>query len=127
MRIDIGLLVLRILAGGMMLFSHGMGKLLNFSRLSATFPDPLHIGSTLSLTLTVFAEVVCAVLIMIGLATRLAAIPLIITMFVAAAVIHAMDPWAKKEFALLFAIPFITLAITGAGRFSVDQMKQRKQ
>lgn len=127
MRVDVGLLVLRVLSGGLMLMSHGIGKLLRFSELSASFPDPLHVGSTLSLALVVFAEVVCSTLVMVGLAARLACVPVIITMLVAASVIHAADPWGKKEFAILFMIPFIVIAITGPGRISLDQMRERRR
>lgn len=118
---SVGLLVLRLGAGGFMLFGHGWGKLADFGDKAVHFPDPLGIGSsTASLALAVSAEVFCALAVMIGLATRVAAVPLIVTMLVAAFVIHADDPWAKKEFALLYAIPFLTLVLTGPGRFSAD-------
>jgi putative oxidoreductase len=78
--------------------------------------------------LTIFAEVFCSIAIILGLATRLVAIPLIITMSVAVFIIHADDPWQKKEFALLYLVPFLTLVFTGAGRFSLDAViKKRKK
>ena len=57
--LDGALLFLRLFIGGMML-SHGWTKLATFSVLSATFPDPLGVGSTLSLLLILFAEVGCS-------------------------------------------------------------------
>lgn len=119
---SIGLLILRIGIGGFMLVAHGWGKLVGFSDLAQRFPDPLGIGSTLSLALAVFAEVVCALLLIVGLGTRLAAVPFLITMLVAAFVVHGADPWAKKEFALLYAIPALSLILTGGGRFSLDAL-----
>lgn len=118
---SLGLLLLRIGAGGAMLFGHGWGKLTGFAELSERFPDPLGLGSpALSLGLAVFAEAFCAAAAMVGFATRFAAVPLVITMLVAALVIHGDDPWAKKELALLYVVPFLTLVFTGAGKFSVD-------
>ncbi|MFR5955158.1 MAG: DoxX family protein [Odoribacter splanchnicus] len=73
--LDGALLFLRLFIGGMML-SHGWAKLASFSTLSATFPDPLGVGSTLSLLLILFAEVGCSCLLIFGLMTRLAALPL---------------------------------------------------
>ena len=67
-----------------------------------------------------FAEVFCAALVVIGLTTRLAAIPLVIMMLVAAGVVHWDDPFGKKEFAVLFLVPFLTLLLTGPGRYSLD-------
>jgi putative oxidoreductase len=118
---SLGLLVLRLFAGGMMFFVHGWPKLADFSDLSARFPDPLGLGSsTLSLGLVVFAEAFCALAVMFGFATRLVAVPLLIAMLVAAFVFHADDPWAKKELAVLYAGAFFTLICAGPGKFSVD-------
>lgn len=117
---SIGLLILRVFVGGFMLYAHGWSKLASFSEKSGGFPDPLGIGSPASLTLAVFAEVLCALALMLGLFTRAAAIPLLITMLVAAFIVHGDDPFQKKEFALLYAIPFLALILTGAGTYSVD-------
>ncbi|MEM6278106.1 MAG: DoxX family protein [Verrucomicrobiota bacterium] len=120
-----GLLILRLFTGGCMLLAHGWGKLAKFGELSGKFPDPIGIGSAPSLALAVFAEVFCAIAIMIGLFTRAAAIPLLITMLVAAFVVHGADPFQKKEFALLYAAPFLMLILTGAGAYSVDAKLKR--
>jgi len=122
----VGLLLLRLGAGGMMLAGHGWGKLTSFSERAGDFPDPLGVGSALSMALAVFAECFCAALVVVGAATRLAALPLVVTMLVAAAVVHADDPWAKKEFALIYLVPFLTLAFTGAGPFSLDAVPWRR-
>ena len=122
----IGLLFLRVFLGGFMLISHGFGKLMKFGVLSNKFPDPIGLGSSFALSLAIFSEVACSLLIILGLFTRAAAVPLLITMLVAAFVIHGGDPWKKKEFALLYAIPFLTLVFTGAGRYSLDGWFNRK-
>lgn len=111
----------RLIFGGLML-THGYPKLQGFSQRMDTFPDPLGLGSPVSLGLTVFAEFFCAILLMLGLGTRLASIPLIITMAVVAFVIHGPDPLGKKEMALLYLAGYILLLIFGPGRFSVDKL-----
>lgn len=103
-----------------MLFGHGLGKLMSYSGMAATFPDPLGLGSTFTLIVAVFSEVFCALLVMVGLSTRLATLPLIGTMVTAAFVVHAGDPWSKQEFALLYAVPYATLFLTGPGALSLD-------
>lgn len=123
---SLGLLILRLGVGGFMLWFHGMPKLLNFSEKAATFPDPLGVGNSLSLGLAVFAEFFCSILLIWGILTRLAAIPLFATMITAAFIIHGEDPWNKKEFALLYAIPFLTLVFTGGGMFSIDHLFFKK-
>lgn len=122
---SLGLLFLRVSVGGLMLFAHGWGKLTGFSSISGKFPDPLGIGSAPSLAMAVFAEVFCAIALILGLFTRAAAIPLLITMLVAAFIVHGADPFQKKEFALLYAIPFLTLIFAGAGSYSIDSKISR--
>ncbi|MEL6720192.1 MAG: DoxX family protein, partial [Bacteroidota bacterium] len=95
-QLDIGLLLLRLTFGGLMIINHGWGKMMKFfDDAPIKFADPFGIGETPSLALTVFAEVACAVLIIIGFLTRWATIPLIITMLVAAFIIHINDPFKK--------------------------------
>jgi putative oxidoreductase len=68
----------------------------------------------------VFAEFFCSILLILGLFTRLAAIPLVIGMAVAAFVVHGADPFAAKELSLLYLFIYVALIFTGPGRHSVD-------
>ncbi len=68
---DIALLLLRIFVGIMML-THGVAKIENFSALKANFPDPVGLGAGFSLLLITCAEVGCSLLVIVGLVTRLA-------------------------------------------------------
>lgn len=119
--VSIGLLVLRVVPGGLLLYSHGWNKLAHFGQKAATFSDPLHVGSRISLALAVFAEVFCAAAVILGIGTRFAAVPIVVMLLVAAFVVHAHDPFAKQEFALIYAAPFVTLALTGGGRYALER------
>ena len=74
----IGLLLLRVGFSGMML-THGIPKLMKLVQGNMEFGDPIGIGSSLSLILVVIGEAICPLLIIIGYKTRLATIPIIIT------------------------------------------------
>jgi putative oxidoreductase len=121
---DVALLFLRLTSGSMMLFGHGVAKLERFNDEPIRFGDPIGIGTLPSLILATLAEVVCAGLIMAGYKTRYALIPLIITMLVAGLITHLDDPWGKKELAVLYFTVFLTLFLTGPGRYSVDYKQQ---
>jgi len=115
-----GLLVLRVAVCAMML-THGLTKLSNFSTMSQNF-DPIGIGGTLSLSLVILAEVFCSIAVILGLFTRLAAIPLIFAMCVATFVAHAGQDFAIKEPALLYLTCYAVILIVGPGRFSIDRL-----
>ena len=120
---DYSLFLLRISIGFMMIYSHGWGKLLKFfGNETISFADPLGIGMVTSLALTVFAEVICSFLLIVGLGTRMATIPLIIVMLVAIFVILWDDPFGKKEIAILYLVPYIIIFMMGAGKYSLDAM-----
>lgn len=118
--IDFSVLVLRVFSSIFML-THGWSKLLKIFSGDFSFADPLGMGEGLSLIATVFAEVVCSLMIMVGFLTRPALLILMFTMFVAAFVIHASDPFDIKEHALLFLTIFLSIFITGPGRLSLDK------
>ncbi len=117
---DAGLFALRASLGLTMLVAHGWGKFVGFAEKSAGFPDPIGLGGPLSLALMVFAEVFCSLGLVAGIATRLAALPLVIAMAVAAFVQHGPDPWQQKELAFVYLVGFAAIALAGAGRWSVD-------
>ncbi len=137
---SLGLLILRVGIGLLMFFGHGLGKLQDFAEKSKGFPAPdffplKYMSSPVSLGATIFAEVGCAVLLVLGFATRPAAFVLAFTMTVAAFNIHAAGPLfmsggaGAKEPALLFLLPCLALLLSGAGSLSVDGLilKERRR
>jgi putative oxidoreductase len=124
---DFGLLAIRLLSGGMML-THGIPK---FDRLfgegPVKFADPFGLGPEISLGMVLFAEVGCSLLVMLGFKTRWATLPLLFTMLMASFYAHAADPFSDKELSLLFFTLFLSVLISGGGRYSVDGLLGRKK
>jgi len=122
--LDLALFILRVGSAGMMM-THGWNKLMNFQDKSVSWPDPLHVGHSVSLGMTVFAELFCAGFLLLGLFSRLALVPLIFLMTVAVFVIHAGDSFGDKEHAVLFLVPYIVLFLTGPGIYSLDSIRKK--
>ena len=118
-RPNLALLLLRLAAGGFMMV-HGLQKAARYGELTESFADPIGLGPATSATLAIFAEVVCAALVIFGALTRAALVPLLVTMAVAFFVVHGDDPWRKRELAALFGVTYVVLFISGPGRYSVD-------
>lgn len=122
---DLALLLLRLGFGGVMIYGHGWAKLTGFGERAAGFPDPLGVGTATSLGLAVFAEVFCAAAVVLGLLTRWAVLPLVVTMIVAVFVVHADDPFRRQELGLLYLVAFVVLWLKGPGRWSIDARLRR--
>jgi putative oxidoreductase len=117
---DTGILILRFAPAFVMAYVHGWDKLVNFNEYSREFYNFLGLGDSFSLGLVIFSELICSILIILGLFTRLAAIPLIITMAVIVIDFGLGNPINEYETPLLYMIIFITLMFTGAGKYSLD-------
>lgn len=121
---SIGIFVLRVSIGLMMLFGHGLPKLKNYESLREKFKAPgsldFILNGPISLILAIGAEVGAASLLVIGLATRPAAFIFGFTMVIAAFDVHAADPFARKELALMYLAGAVAVLLTGAGTWSLD-------
>jgi putative oxidoreductase len=117
---NLGALVLRVAFGLLLLIDHGLGKITHFSNYEYTFFNFLNIGHRWSLVLCIFAEVVCAGLLALGLFTRLAALVLVINFGVASFMAMKGQPLDHRELPLVFLAAFFALLLTGPGKYSVD-------
>ena len=115
------MLILRI-ATGLLLANHGYTKLIKFGTLKERFMNFMHLGSTISLSLIIFAELICGVLLILGLFTRFACIPIIIGMCVVVFVASNGHIFAEGERGMIFLAATITILLCGPGKISVDGM-----
>lgn len=121
-KIDGALLILRIWAGFLLFYCHGLSKLTHFSQMSGHFPNPLHIGSLPTLLFAALSDGVCSLLVLLGLATRYAALVVVINLAAAFTFVHhlALTGPHNGELPFLFFGAYLTLVIAGPGRFSID-------
>jgi len=125
--LDTVLLLVRLCIGPFML-THGIPKLMRFfGDDPVRFSDPVGLGVLPSLVLAIFAEVICSVLLTLGLFTRWATLPLIVTMSVAAFVVHLDDGFGSMEMALLYLLVYLFLFAAGPGKYSMDHRLFRKR
>ena len=124
---DIWLLLFRVLVAAFMLFAHGLPK---WQRLTSgaeiQFADPFGVGPGASLGMALGAEIGCSLLLLLGLFSRWATIPLMITMLVAAFYANAGQPFQKMELALVYLLLYITLFVSGPGAYSLDRVISEK-
>lgn len=116
---DLTALFLRLIIGGFFIH-YGYQKIQMWDQLKGMFPDYLGIGSAANLSLVIFAEFGCGLLVFFGFGTRIAIIPIAITMAVAYFVAHAHDPFKDKQIALLYLLLCTVVFLLGSGKYSLD-------
>ena len=118
------ILALRVFFG-VLFFTHGLDKMINFNTLSETYPSVLGFGSYMTLMVSIFCEFACSLFLIAGLMERVVLLPMIASMAVAFFDIHdGMFP--EGELSLIYLILFVVLLLTGPGRYSVDYLIDTK-
>lgn len=123
---DLGLLFLRLTGALLLLYVHGLPKVINFAGELAHIDDPLHVGRAFTLGFAIFAEVLCPVLIVPGILTRLASAAVLVLLGVSMFLVHPDWSVAEGQFGWLLMIVFGSIALMGAGRFSIDAALSQK-
>ncbi|MGU7782137.1 DoxX family protein [Burkholderia sp. PU8-34] len=116
---DLGLLFLRVSAGVLLLIVHGLPKIRHFTSEEEAIEDPFHFGKLLSIGFAIFAEVLCPLLVIVGFATRLASLPVMVISAIALLRVHPEWTAQQAQFAWMLIIMFGTLVIAGAGQYSL--------
>lgn len=125
--VDLSMLLLRVVAGVCMLYAHGLGKFQKLvSGADIEFVSFLGLGAGITFVLVVLSEFICAALVTLGLFTRIASIPLIITMTYIVFVYHAKDAFKTQELPLLYLIIFAVILMIGPGKYSLDRMISKR-
>lgn len=120
--IETGGTLLRIMLGGMMI-THGYGKVFGgVDRLSGGvgemgFPAPEFFAWAAAIS-----EFFGGIMLILGLLTRFWSAMLAATMFVAAFIAHADDPFKNKELALAYLVVSLVVFLLGPGRASLDHL-----
>ena len=106
---------------GVLFFTHGLDKMMNFNSIVVNYPSVLGFGSYMTLMVSIICEFGCSLFLIAGLLVRIITIPMIISMGVAFFDVHdAMMP--EGEQALIYFVIFILLFLVGPGRYSVDHL-----
>lgn len=121
---DVGLLVLRVCTAVLVILIHGLPKLMHWQAEMQHIDDPLHLGGAITLACALFAEIICPVLIIVGLWTRLACLPMLFLLAVSMWLVHPDWTLEQGQFGWLLMILFSGIALAGPGRFVVFPAKK---
>jgi putative oxidoreductase len=123
--VDISMLLLRV-GFGILMIPHGYAKLLKFGEKQNEFMDFMGMGPSTSLVLAIFAELICSSLLVLGLFTRAATVPLIVTAIVITFLAHDGDIFGKAYGGFSYLLVYIVLLLIGPGKYSLDRLISSK-
>lgn len=128
--IDLGLLLIRLMVGILMAF-YGYEKLTHFSEMAQSdfwSKDVSFLGMSgkISLALTIFAELFCSLLLILGLFTRVSLVFLLFCMGYIFTIVFSFEILSKGDNgykfndAFVYFIIYLGLFFTGSGKYSLD-------
>lgn len=118
---DLASLILRLIFGGLFIY-YGYMKIDMFNQYASMFPNYLGIGNKPTYILVTCCEFLGGILLVLGLFTRLAIIPIFIIMIVAFLVAHKNDPFNAKQLVFVYIFLCAVIFLLGSGRFSTDNL-----
>lgn len=125
-RKSFGIIFLRVVAGwrliaGVADYAFGVKPISEV----AGFFEQLHIPlSTVSATVSVYVQLVCGILFLIGLWVRPAALIMIVNFIVAILAAHTHDPIEKSFAAWALLAMSVCLLFIGSGKFGIDKVSE---
>jgi putative oxidoreductase len=117
---DLGLLFLRVGGAALLWNYHVLRKLESFEEELVHFPDPIGLGSDVALILALISEGLCSLLVALGLLTRVASLPIVLSMVMVLRLALVGFEGADVQGAYLYGLPYLALVALGPGRFSLD-------
>lgn len=119
--------ILRVILGSLLIY-HGASKVFDggMSKMAESLSGRGWVMPELQAFAATYTEFAGGILLVVGLFTRPVAAANVFLFSVATFVIHADDPFARQEKALLFLVLAIYIFFVGPGKISVDNFLFKK-
>lgn len=120
--LDAGLFFLRMAGSFMLAYVHGRPNLINYASELTVIDDPFDLVPHVSLCSALLAELVCLLLIVFGVGTRMGCSPVILLLLVAMVAVHLEWSIAQGQFGWRLLAIFTAIALCGSGRWCLNSL-----
>lgn len=117
---NFAILLFRIGIAAQLIIVHGLKKIGIGVTSAEVIPNPLNFPETLNNIIAITANTYLPFFVIIGLCTRLAAIPALCVTMTGYFIVHANDPLSVSDIPYMYSISLLFIVITGGGKFSLD-------
>lgn len=115
---DWAVLYMRLFAGGMLLF-HNIGKVQHYNEIIDSYPSLFYIDNAAVFVFATAAEVLLAVLVMLGLWVRMSALGVLL--------MFAWGAFGAGEKEFIWLGIYVFLVISGAGYYGFDWVRSARK
>ncbi|PJR04062.1 DoxX family protein [Avrilella dinanensis] len=120
------LLGFRVLLSVEMIYAHGLKKLGIGVAEAEQVPNPLHFPEAINNALAVSANILFPILVILGIFTRLAVLPILALTLTGYFVLHFHDAPLVKDTPFMYSLSYLVILFLGAGRYSLDHYLFKK-
>jgi putative oxidoreductase len=117
---DAALLFFRVAIASELIIAHGLKKIGIGVVIAEIVPNPLGLPEAINQAFATSANIIMPLFIVLGLFTRIATLPILAVTVTGYFVVHFNDPLLIKDIPFMYSVSFLLIAITGAGKYSLD-------
>ena len=117
---DIVILLFRVLLSIQMIYAHGLKKIGIGVLEAEQVPNPLHLPEMINSVFAIAANIFFPILVILGLFTRLAILPIVAVTLTGYFILHLHDAALIKDAPFMYSLSYLLILYFGAGRFSLD-------
>ena len=122
----ISLFVFRILVSAELMMAHGLKKIGIGVVQAEQIPNPLCFPETLNRLFAVSANLFFPVMVIVGLFTRIAVLPILAVTLIGYFVVHWNDSLLEKDMPFMYSAVYLLLFVIGPGKYSADHYINQK-
>jgi putative oxidoreductase len=123
---NFGILFFRVAVGTELIVVHGLKKLGIGVPTPEVIPNPFGFPGAFNDFVAIAANVYLPVLVVLGLFTRLAAIPAMIVTATGYFIMHGNDSLIERDIPFMYSVAMLTIAMIGGGKYSLDGYLTKK-
>lgn len=117
---QVALLIFRVLLSVEMIYAHGLKKIGIGVEVAEVVPNPMNFPESINNLFAISANIFFPILIIFGIFTRLAVLPILAVTLTGYFVLHFNDAPLVKDAPFIYSLSYLLILILGAGKYSVD-------
>ena len=120
------MLLFRVIVSIELMAAHGFKKLGIGAPAAEQIPNPLGLPEMLNQGFAIASNLFFPVLVILGLVTRLAVLPILAVTLTGYFILHWHDALLVKDVPFIYSVIYLLILVLGPGKYSVDHVINKK-